>query len=131
MLAVFNTANGSVIFGVAVARVNADCAKDVFARWFQDCGTAKHYVGDNLGIRKVVGVGADEKELRQAEMLGEDNVGDLAEGEDSTWGWVVSVVKHFILDRLGLGDGIAEHCLLEFFGKERNVVIKAKDGASE
>lgn len=117
MLAVFDTANGGVIFGVAVAGVDADSAEDVFARWFKNGGTAIHDIGDYLGIWKVVGVGADEKELRQAEMLCKDNVGDLADGEDRTWGGVVSLVKHVDLVGLGLGDEIAERCLLEFFGK--------------
>ena len=117
MLAVFDTANGGVVFGVAVAAVNADGAEDIFARWFQDGGATKHYVGDNLGVGKVVGVGADEKELRQAEVLGEDYVGDLTDGEDSAWGGVVGLIKHIVLVGLGLGDEIAERCLLEFFGK--------------
>lgn len=82
MLAVRNATDGSVVFGVAVAGVDADGAKDVFARWFQNRGATKHQVGDDLGIWKVVWVGADEKELRQAEMLCEDYVGDLADGED-------------------------------------------------
>lgn len=42
VLAVLNAADGRVVFGVAVAGVNADCAKDVFACWFQNRGTAKH-----------------------------------------------------------------------------------------
>lgn len=115
MLAVFDTANGGVVFGVAVAAVYADGAKDVFARRLEDRGATKHYVGYNLGIGEVVGVGADEKELRQAEMLGEVNVGDLTDGEDSPWGGVVGLIKHIVLVGLGLGDGIAEHCLFEFF----------------
>ena len=131
MLAVFDTADGGVIFGVAVAAVYADGAKDVFARRLQDGSATKHYVGDDLGIGKVVGMGADEKELRQAEMLGEDNVGDLTDGEDRTWGGVVGFIKHIVYEVLGLGDGIAEHCLFEFFGDQRNVVVESKDGASE
>ena len=94
MLAVFDTADGRVVFGVAVTGVNADCAKDVFACWFQNRGTAKHKVGNDLSIWKVVGVGADEKELRQAEMLGEGYVGDLGDSEDGAWSRVVSLVKH-------------------------------------
>ena len=42
VLAVLDTADGGVVFGVAVAAVDADGAKDVFARRFEDCGTAKH-----------------------------------------------------------------------------------------
>lgn len=117
VLAVLYAADGGVIFGVAVAAVNADCAKDVLARWFQDAGATKHYVGNDLGIWKVVGAGTDEKELRQAKVLGEDYIGDLADGEDSSWSRVVSLVKHIDLVGLGLGDGIAEHCLLKFFGE--------------
>lgn len=82
VLAVRNAADGGVVFGVAVARVNADGAENIFASWFQNRGTTKHQVGDDLGIWKVVGVGAYEKELRQAEMLGEGDVSDLGDSED-------------------------------------------------
>ena len=116
VLTVFDTANGGVIFGVAVARVNANGAKDIFARWFQDRGATKHYVGNDLGIWKVVGVGAEEKELKQLEMLCEDYITNLADCEDRTWGGVIGIVKHVEWVVFGLGDGIAEHCLFEFFG---------------
>lgn len=116
VLAVLDTADGGVIFRVAVAGVNADGAKDVFARWFQNGGATKHQVGNDLGIRKVVGVGADEKELRQAEMLGEGDVSDLGDSEDGARSRVVSLVKHVEWVVFGLGDGIAERCLFEFFG---------------
>ena len=118
MLAVFNAANSCVVFGVAVAGVYADGAKDVFARWFQNGCATKHQVGNDLSIWKVVGVGADEKELRQAEMLGEGDVSDLGDGEDGARSRVVSLVKHMEWVVLGLGDGIAERCLFEFFGKK-------------
>ena len=131
MLTVFDTADGGVVSGVAVAAVDADGAKDVFACRLQNGCATKHYVGYNLGIRKVVGMGADEKELRQAEMLGEDNVGDLTDCEDRTRSGVVGFIKHIVLVGLGLGDGITERSLFEFFGEERNVVVEAKDGASE
>ena len=116
VLAVRNAANGGIVFGVAVAGVNADGAKDIFARWFQDAGATKHSVGNDLGIWKVVWVGAEKKERRQAEMLGEDYIGDLADGEDRTWSRVVSFVKHADWVGLGLGDGIAERCSFKFFG---------------
>ena len=63
VLTVFDTANGGVVFGVAVAAVYADGAEDVFACRLKDGGATKHYVGNDLGIWKVVGMGADEKEL--------------------------------------------------------------------
>lgn len=49
-------------------------------------------------------------------MLGEGYAGYLGACEDRTWGWVVSLVKHVEWVVLGLGDGIAERCLFEFFG---------------
>lgn len=80
-----------------------------------------------MSIRKVVGVGADEKELRQAEMLGEGDVSDLGDSEDGARSRVVGVVKHVKWVVFGLGDGIAERCLFEFFGEQGYVVIKTKD----
>lgn len=61
-------------------------------------------------------MGADEKEFRQAEMLGEGDVSDLGDSEDSPWGWVIGLVKHVEWVVFGLGDGIAEHCSFKFFG---------------
>lgn len=117
VLAVLNAADGGVVFGVAVSGVYADGAKDVFARWFKNGCATKHQVGNDLSIRKVVGVGSDEKELRQLEMLCEDYITNLADCEDRPWGWVVCSVKHVEWVVFGLGDGIAEHCLFEFFGE--------------
>lgn len=116
VLAVFDTADSCVVFGVAVAGVDADGAKDIFARWFQDAGATKHYVGNDLRIRKVVRVGAEKKELKQLEMLCEDYISNLADSEDRPWCGVVGLVKHDEWVVFGLGDGIAEHCSLEFFG---------------
>ena len=116
MLAVRNAANGGVVFGVAVTGVDADGAKDVLARWFQDAGATKHYVGNNLGIWKVVGVGTEEKELKQLEMLCEGDISNLAVCEDRIFRRVVGSVKHVEWVVFGLGDGIAERCSFKFFG---------------
>ena len=64
-----------------------------------------------MRIWKVVGVGADEKELRQLEMLCEDYITNLADCEDRIFCRVIGFVKHVELVVFGLGDGIAEHCL--------------------
>lgn len=116
VLAVFDTADGGVVFGVAISGVDADGAKDVFSSRLKDRGAAKHYVGNDLGIWKVVGVGADEKELRQAEMLGEGDVSDLGDSEDGARSRVIGLVKHVEWVVFGLGDGIAERCSFYFFG---------------